>query len=175
VIRPRRRRQLRRSSRATPRLERGCAPRFITYPLVSCQNEAHLTGIFWFSAVVLIPFRKSWRELRRDCNPGLKRCWTKTRDARTSQEPVPSSGGGFLRPRGRSLPRPKAILSCSTAFRGLACRSLKDPSRSAGTDIRSQVEDQGGAYQTEAEERGDECEQHSGRKARKDTDRSAPG
>jgi hypothetical protein len=37
------------------------------------------------------------------------------------------------------------------------------------------VENQGDTYQTEAEARRDECNQHSGRKSRKDNERSASG
>ncbi len=48
-------------------------------------------------------------------------------------------------------------ISEGAPFTQLACRFL-GLSRSAGMDIGSQVEDQGGAYETEADERGDECE-----------------
>jgi hypothetical protein len=40
----------------------------------------------------------------------------------------------------------------------------------AGGGLWPQVEDQGAAYQTEPEARRDERNQHSGRKARKDTE-----
>src|SRR5438876_10579024 len=55
---------------------------------------------------------------RRDCSPGLNRCWTKICAELTSPEPAPSSAGGFLRPRWNSLPLPRAIRFSGKAFRG---------------------------------------------------------
>ena len=48
------------------------------------------------------------------------------------------------------------------------------PSRPTARSLWPQVEDQGAAYQTEAEARRDERNQHSGREASKDNERSAP-
>jgi hypothetical protein len=44
------------------------------------------------------------------------------------------------------------------------------PSRPIATGLWPQVEDQDGAYQTEAEARRDNRNQHSGREARKDNE-----
>jgi len=50
-------------------------------------------------------------------------------------------------------------------------RAVSDgPSRPTGRGLWPQVEDQGTAYQTEADARSDDRNQHSGREARKDNE-----